>query len=191
LGKHGNKLASKNHVCSKVAFGGTLKDVNAYQLALDPARMELADAQRQQRSLNLRVSQLEALVSQLQSFLGQGTIHNTPLFEVATQDSVPTPVQPVSPNADPHPGDPPIWKALMSALTDREKADFTAPQALEALTRTGRRIPSQNRLNIVRNILIGKENIFGRFGTGHYFVRGYEKKGELIEKEVSPEEKTS
>jgi hypothetical protein len=163
--------------------------VNAYQLALDQARTELAEAQRQQRLLNMRVSQLEALVTQLNSFIGRGATQSAPLFEASMPTTVVIPTLSAAPESEPQSAEVPIWKALMSALTDREKADFTVPQALEALTRTGRVIASRNRLNIIRNIVIGKDHIFGRLETGHYFVRGYEKEDE--EKEVPSKEKTS
>lgn len=145
------------------------KIMNAYQLALEQGRKELEEAQRQQRLLNLRVSQLEALVTQLQAFISKGET-DAPLFDGQGPNNL-APAPEASRNQPG--GDVPIWKAIINALNGM-KSDFTVPDALKALRRTGRDIPSRNRLNIIRNTLIHKEEVFGRHGKGHYYVRGFE-----------------
>jgi hypothetical protein len=144
--------------------------MDAYRLALEQGEKELAEAQTQYRKLTLRVSQLEALVAQLRAFVSKGGITDAPLFGFA-EAKVTTVTAP--PPASQEESRPPLWKAIINALNG-DKGDFTVPQALHALERTGRIIESQNRLNIIRNTLIQRENVFGRLGTGHYFVRGHE-----------------
>jgi hypothetical protein len=170
--------------------------VNAYQLALEQAKKELADAQSQQRQLSLRISQLEAIVTQLHAFIVKGNANApSPLFEAvaATTTAQDTGAQPESiaaPVASSAGDLPPLWKAILTALNG-DKADFTVPQAVRALERNGRIIHSHNRLNIVRNTLIQREDLFGKhdpalFGPGHYFVRGFEFKRSEDETPAEP-----
>lgn len=156
--------------------------MDAYRLALEQGEKELAEAQNQHRRIALRVSQLEALVTQLRAFVVKGGSVDTPLFDSST----PT-VTAVVPGATVNTADnrAPLWKAIITALNG-QKGDFTVPNALMALERTGRIIESKNRLNIIRNTLIQRNDLFGKLGTGHYFVHGFEKKNsEENEKEAT------
>jgi len=138
----------------------------SFSLALEDAREELAYATHQAKNLNLRISQLEAVIAQLEALIASGAPAPTPLF-----DSVKEPVAATQPPA--LESSVPLWKAIVAALNG-DKSDFTVPQALKALERTGRHISSPNRLNIIRNTIIHKEDVFARLGEGHYCVRGFE-----------------
>lgn len=146
--------------------------MDAFQLALEQGEKALADAQNQQKKLALEISQLEAIVTQLRAYLGRGGNGSTPLFNA--KEPIVAAVTPPTPTNQTE-NRPPLWKAIVNALNGK-KGDFSVPEALHALERTGRIIESQNRLNIIRNTLIQREDIFGRLGTGHYFVRGFEAK---------------
>lgn len=148
--------------------------MDAYELALQQARKELADGRDAQRRIAFRVSQLEAIVTQLQALIAKGNANSpSPLFD--STDVTDAPAMPVGQAEEA--ANWPLWKAIINALNGL-KGDFTVPQALKALERNGRTIESRNRLNIIRNTLIQREDIFGRLGTGHYFVRGFEQKKE-------------
>ena len=157
--------------------------MDAYRLAIEQARKELTEAQQKLKVITLRVSQLESLVTQLEALtLANAEPASPSLF---SQDTVaPTvsaaakPVTVLQTEAQPS-----LWKAIINALNGK-KGDFTVPEAIAALERTGRHIASPNRVNIVRNTVIQNQKAFGKLSTGHYFVRGYEK-------EVPSEEKTS
>jgi hypothetical protein len=145
-----------------------------YYKTLDEARFELHCATQEAKRLTLRISQLEALIAQLEALIGSSLPASAPLFEeprpslaVASQDRTAAQI--------------PLWKAIIAALNGK-KADFSVPEALAALERNGRHIESPNRKNIVRNTLIQRDDLFGRLGTGHYFVRGYE--GTVIHEEM-------
>ena len=148
--------------------------MDAYGLALDQARKELAAAQPTLKALMLRVSQLESFVAQAEALTGGKpsvpSSSSPTLFEASKP---PVANAPVAVPSDKTTTQPPLWKAIINALNGK-KGDFTVPDALEALERTGRRIESQNRMNIIRNTIIQRKNEFGRLKTGHYFVRGFE-----------------
>jgi hypothetical protein len=182
--------------------------MDAYQLAINQAKEELAEAQQKLKMLTLRVSQLESVVTQLEALTAAGSRERErgPLFaldgEILKSNLPRLSFQPhdggaaqwssTLTTAVPLPAEPqpPLWKAIINALNG-QKSDFTVPQALAALERTGRHIKSPNKLNIIRNTLIHSK-AFGRLGSGHYHVVGYEPKPfEEQEKEASPEEKTS
>jgi hypothetical protein len=145
--------------------------MDAYQLAIEQARKELSEAQAKLKSLNLRVSQLEAVVAQLEALTTPkspspnpaqlGMVENAPSLAGLAKIVLPT-------TADTQP----LWKAIINALNGK-KSDFTVPDALHALERTGRYISSPNRLNIVRNTLI-QNKAFRRISAGHYCVIGFE-----------------
>jgi len=164
--------------------------MDAYRLAIDQARTELAEAQQKLKALTLRVSQLESVVTQLEALTVTSSIPKLP-----TQFELPKPSVPAAPASVTVPANtpevqPPLWKAIINALNGK-KSDFTVPDALAALERTGRRIASPNRLNIIRNSLI-QNKAFGRLGTGHYYVVGYEAMGAATnEKEAASEETAS
>jgi hypothetical protein len=145
--------------------------MDAYSLALDQARKELVDAQSKLKALMLRVSQLESFVAQAEALMG-GELKpiSQDLFEASREHTaVPPSVASTVQSGD----QPPIWKAIINALNGK-KGDFTVPEALAALERTGRHIQSPNRLNIIRNTIIQRDKEFGRLGIGHYFVRGFQ-----------------
>lgn len=145
--------------------------MDAYHLAIEQARQELAEAQLRLKSLTLRVSQLEAVVTQLEALTAPKTASpDASQLGIAALNSAP-PLSLVAPSA--HQSDiQPLWKAIINALNGK-KSDFTVPDALAALERTGRHINSPNRLNIVRNTLI-QNKAFRRIKQGHYCVLGYE-----------------
>jgi len=145
--------------------------MDAYELALEQARKELTEAQTAQRHIALRVAQLEAVVTQLQALIAKGSAGTSaPLFDSsASAGESPAPASPQRTEI----AEWPLWKAIINALNG-QKGDFTVPQALKALERNGRTVPSRNRLNIIRNTLIQRNDLFGRSATGHYFVRGFE-----------------
>lgn len=150
-----------------------MKFMDAFELALEHGLKELDDARRRQRLINLRVEQLEAIVAQLRAFTTSdiGNVAAPPsLFDSSQQLRAATfPDQ--SEKCD---SSVPLWKAILNALNG-SKSDFTVPEALRALERTGRTIASKNRLNIVRNTILQKEEIFGKLSAGHYYVRGFER----------------
>jgi len=146
--------------------------MDAYQLAIDQARTELAQAQQKLKALTLRVSQLESVVTQLEALTVAHVTPKTPLLFNASTASIPNALAvPIAPTNTSE-VQPPLWKAIVNALNEK-KSDFTVPDALAALERTGRSIGSPNRLNIIRNTLIHNK-AFGRLGVGHYYVMGYE-----------------
>jgi hypothetical protein len=158
--------------------------MDAYRLAIDQARTELAESQQKLKALTLRVSQLESVVTQLEALTAMGIIPAP-----SSQFELPKPSVPLAPPATASPVkvpevQPPLWKAVINALNGK-KGDFTVPDALAALERTGRRIGSPNRLNIIRNTLI-QNKAFGRLGTGHYYVVGYEETGAPINEKEAP-----
>jgi hypothetical protein len=138
----------------------------SYSIALKDAREELDQAISQKKSLDLRVAQLEAVIAQLQALVDSSPAPaSKPLFEPPAR---------VQATGSPTP----LWKAIVDSLNGF-KGNFTVPIAVKSLERTGRHIESKNRLNIVRNTLKQREDIFGRhepekFGQGHYFVKGFE-----------------
>jgi hypothetical protein len=141
--------------------------MDAYRLALEQARSELAGTQQKLKSLTLRVSQLESVVAQLEAITGDT---GTPLipslpFQPPQQAIATTPIAPILDKV-------PLWKAIINALNGK-KGNFTVPEAIAALERTGRHIISENRVNIVRNTLI-QNKAFARIASGHYCVVGYE-----------------
>jgi hypothetical protein len=138
---------------------------NPYQLALAAAKNELGTVQQEAKRLTLRVSQLEALVAQLDALISSST-PITPFFPEMVGDGVPA--LPANRLEAPQP----LWKAIIAALNGK-KGDFTVPDAIAALERTGRHIVSPNRVNIVRNTLI-QNKAFSRIGSGHYRVIGHE-----------------
>lgn len=143
--------------------------MDAYHLAIEQARKELAEAQLKLKSLTLRVSQLEAVVTQLEALTAPKTASPDPSqLGIVALTSALNLVAPTAQQIDLQP----LWKAIINALNGK-KADFTVPDALAALERTGRRINSPNRLNIVRNTLI-QNKAFRRISPGHYCVVGYE-----------------
>jgi hypothetical protein len=144
--------------------------MDAYRLALDQGREELAEAQKSLKVLTLRVSQLESIVAQLEAFTGGNTPTSDP-FQLEIPRLVSTPVQ-TSSALQRTSVPPPLWKAIINALNGK-KGNFTVPEAIAALERTGRHIFSENRTNIVRNTLI-QNKAFGRLSPGHYYVMGYE-----------------
>ena len=152
----------------------SFKMKSAYQTALAEAKEELVVVNREAKRLTLRSSQLEAVVAQLEALIASAEPSPVPLFDAA---SVPVP------SAPPVAKEPqlPLWKAIVAALNEN-KSDFTVPDAIKALERLGRRIESKHRLNIVRNTMIQRDDIFGRLATGHYFVRAFEG-GVIKEKE--------
>jgi hypothetical protein len=149
--------------------------MDAFQLALAQGREELLKAQQTLKEMNLRVSQLESVVTQLEALTAGAatsdsskpnapTLFETPRTIIATGRVVA------------HAGrvgiQPPLWRAIINALNGK-KANFTVPEALAALERNGRRMLSPNRLNIIRNTLI-QNKAFGRLSPGHYYVKGFE-----------------
>jgi multidrug resistance efflux pump len=155
--------------------------MDAYRLALEQGEKELAEAQNLYRKLALRISQLEAIVTQLRAFVVKGGSADTPLFDTSTPIVT---AAATGANVNDAENRAPLWKAIINALNG-QKGDFTVPNALKALERTGRIIESKNRLNIIRNTLIQRNDLFGKLGTGHYFVHGFEKKNsEENEKEA-------
>jgi len=142
----------------------TMATMNAYQLALEQGRRELSTAQKELKTLQLRVSQLESIVTQLEAFTSVNSTEDSSQFSLLDV----SPITTSNMSSD----QPPLWKAIINALNGN-KGDFTVPQAVAALERTGRVIASTNRNNIVRNTIIHNKN-FGRLGTGHYYVIGYE-----------------
>ena len=175
--------------------------MDAFRLALEQGTKELETAKSQQRVLAFRISQLEAIVAQLSAFIAKNPTDipaipsmfgsSAKLFDSAEQAvAAISPIQASIPQTVEAPEKVPLWKAIINALNGN-KGDFSVPQAVKALERIGRIIESKNRLNIVRNTLIQRDDIFGRFGNGHYFVRGFETQSGPTEKEVSPTEKTS
>lgn len=149
--------------------------MDAYRLALDQGRKELAQAQQSLKALSLRVSQLESIIAQLEVFTGGNEPVPAPSLFEAPESRLP-PVQNLVQVEHPSVQQPsvqaPLWKAIINALNGK-KSDFTVPEAVAALERTGRRMLSPNRLNIVRNTVI-QNKAFGRLSTGHYYVRGFE-----------------
>jgi hypothetical protein len=146
--------------------------MDAYGLALDQARKELDEAQPKLKALMLRVSQLESFVAQAEALTGG---NKSPTSASLFEEAMPTvPALLIAASADQATAPPPLWKAIINAL-DGKKGDFTVPEALGALARTGRLIESQNRMNIIRNTIIQRKREFGRLKTGHYFVRGFER----------------
>jgi hypothetical protein len=139
---------------------------NPYKTALTQAREDLVAVSREAKRITLRLSQLEALVAQLEAIIASSEPSPVPLFDSASVSVS------ASATAAPEP-QVPLWKAIVAALNG-QKSDFTVPDALKALERNGRIIESKNRLNILRNTLIQRSDIFGRLTTGHYCVRGFE-----------------
>jgi hypothetical protein len=126
------------------------------------------------------VTQLEALTAP------KTTPPNPSQLGIVATDSTPLILSAAIPQSETQP----LWKAIINAMNGK-KSDFTVPDALAALERTGRHINSPNRLNIVRNTLI-QNKAFRRISPGHYCVVGYESlQTRSNEEEVSPEEKTS
>jgi hypothetical protein len=140
---------------------------NSYNLALADARDELVYAHADEKRISLRISQLEAVIAQLEAIIATSAPASAPLF-----DAVKEPVEATKPTTS-ESAQVPLWKAIVAAMNG-SKADFTVPMAYNALRRTGRNIESPNRLNIIRNTLIHKDEVFGRLEHGHYFVRGFE-----------------
>jgi hypothetical protein len=155
----------------------SFKMKSAYQTALTEAREELVVVNREAKRLTLRASQLEAVVAQLEALIASAEPSPVPLFDAA---SVPVP----SATPETKESQLPLWKAILAALNEN-KGDFSVPDAIKALERTGRHIESKHRLNIVRNTMIQRDDIFGRHRTGRYFVRGFE--GEVIEEKEKKE----
>jgi hypothetical protein len=157
--------------------------MDAYRLAIEQARKELAEAQQKLKTFSLRVSQLESLVAQLEAITlnAQEALPPPNLFELTAR--MPEPAAGIHSKPEP----PPLWRAIINALNGK-KSGFTVPEAIAALERTGRHIASPNRSNIVRNTVIHNK-AFGRLGSGRYYVLGYLTTGN--EKEVPSEEKTS
>lgn len=143
--------------------------MDAYRLALEAARSELAGTQQRLKSLTLRVSQLESVVAQLEAITGDTGTPPVPSlpFQAPQQTIATTPIAPIFDKV-------PLWKAIINALNGK-KGNFTVPEAIAALERTGRHIISQNRVNIVRNTLI-QNKAFARIEPGRYCVVGYEDK---------------
>lgn len=137
--------------------------LNEYHSALKKARTDLAEAKMQLDSLTMLIERLEAFIAHAEILAGPRT---APLFESA-QVPVPAPALPTEAAQGP------IWKILVTALNGK-KGRFTVPEAVAALDRIGRNIPSKNRATIVRNALKDKPTVFGKHGEGLYFVRGYE-----------------
>ncbi len=156
--------------------------MDAYRLAIDQAKDELTDARERLKALTLRVSQLESVVTQLEALTAAASPARGPmLFDAQVNNPKTGPFSgyfPVgttivtgriidtdwplkAPANTPVEPPPPLWKAIVNALNGK-KSDFTVPEAIAALERTGRHVASPNRLNIVRNTLIHSK-AFGRF----------------------------
>jgi hypothetical protein len=125
------------------------------------------------KGIQLRIAQLDSLVAQLEALTGPPKPESGQLFETP-KPSLPPVV--VSPAKEVPQAQIPLWKAIVNSLNGK-KGDFTVPEAIAALERTGRHIESPNRTQIVRNTLIQNKN-FGRLEVpGHYYVVGFEDTG--------------
>jgi hypothetical protein len=62
-------------------------------------------------------------------------------------------------------GEAPLWQRIEAAMKTR-KQPFTVSEVIEALAQGGFNIDSENRVRIVRNAMVQKDEIFGKVGRG-------------------------
>ncbi|MGA2569395.1 MAG: hypothetical protein ABSF23_02640 [Terracidiphilus sp.] len=141
---------------------------DAYKLALASAREEHGKLTQEMKALNFRVSQLEALIAQLDALIKSATPVPGKLFEVAR---IVLPEEQSAIEQRPSESPAPLWKAIIASLAGK-KDDFTVPDVVGALERTGRFINSPNKKAIVRNALKQRPDKFQKLRiAGHYRVR--------------------
>lgn len=138
-------------------------NLDVYSRALAEAKSELEAVVYEIGKLSKRQQQLEALIANL-----------TPLLPQANPSLNFPPVKPTPPVVSEAQQSQPIWKSIVQAINGKA-AEFTVRDAIEGLERIGRGVESPNRVQIIRNALVRKDDVFVQIAPGKFAVKGQEK----------------
>ena len=128
-----------------------------YEMALSNAKSELQSIRKQFDTLAQRKEKLENFIAITESLMGP-----------SAQAELPLPVLDRGPAV--REGEKvPLWKTIKFAINGEGNA-FSVSDALAALERIGKPVTSPNKMQIVRNAIVKREDVFRKLSAGTYCV---------------------